>query len=236
MVKKSKNAATHIGVVLSFVIFITFLTFMYSILIEPTINKEDKQSVLENLKNKLMRNISEELITASITVNNTVDSCIRLGNLINELGVNSKIIVKDELENNQQVYVLGNDLEISRDNSSNEFFKIYNSVEFQTASNVGESPCNSANYIKGLVKVEEYVFETKIIDFVDYYRTNYESLKNDLKISTGSDFGFSFIYPNKTTIQTTKETTASIYATEIPVQYVNEDADILLGTLNIRIW
>jgi len=236
MIRRGKKAATHIGVVLSFVIFITFLAFMYTIIIEPTVNKEDKQSTLENLKGKLIKNISEELITASITTNNTINSCIRFGSLINSLGIDSRIIVKDELKNNQQIYVLGNDLEISRDNVGNNFFKIYNSAEFQQASDVGESPCNSTSYVRGLIKVEEYVFETKVIDFINNYETNYETLKNDLKIPTGSDFGFGFIYPNKTIIKTSKETTASIYATEIPVQYIDKNANILLGTVNIRIW
>jgi len=94
---------------------ITFLTFVYSILIEPTITKEDKQSVLESLKGKVIENVSGELIVASITASNNINNCLRFGNLIGELGVGSRIIIKDELENNQQIYVLGNDLEISRD-------------------------------------------------------------------------------------------------------------------------
>tara|TARA_Y100000310_G_scaffold24394_1_gene23443 strand:- start:13118 stop:13819 length:702 start_codon:yes stop_codon:yes gene_type:complete len=231
-----KRGGTHVGVVLSFVIFVVFLVFLYSILVEPTINKNDKDYLLENLRIKLIENVSEELITSTLNIETAPQNCIKLSNLINDLEINSKIIVKNRLKNNQISYVLGNDLEISRDNNSETFFKIYYSEEFNEVSTIGETPCNSRNYEKGLVRTNKYVFETKIINLMNEYKNNYEALKEELKIPIGSDFNFGFTYNNKTSIITEKNISTNIYAMEIPIQYVDKESNILLGSINLKIW
>jgi hypothetical protein len=230
-----KRGSTHVGVVLSFVIFVVFLVFLYSILIKPIITQNDKEYLLENLRIKLIENISEELTVSSINIESAPKNCIRLQNLINDSGINSKIIVKDKLGNDQISYVLNNDLEISRNNNET-FFKIYHSNEFEEVSNVGENPCDLKNYEKGLIRTSKYVFETKIIDLMNEYENNYETLKEELKIPLGSEFNFGFTYSNKTLITIEKNISTNIYAVEIPVQYVDKESNILLGSINIRIW
>ena len=72
---------------------------------------------------------------------------------------------------------------------------------------------------------------------INEYETNYSELKSELKIPLGSEFGFSLIYNNGTRIGTEeKELSISIYAREIPVQYVDREANINSGFLNIQVW
>ena len=68
------------------------------------------------------------------------------------------------------------------------------------------------------------------------YKNNYEALKSKLKIPIESDFNFGFTYSNKTSIITEKNISTNIYAVEIPVQYVDKNASISLGFINIKIW
>ena len=89
----NKKAGTHIGVVLSFVIFVVFLVFLYLIFIEPTITQNDKEYLLENLRIKLIENVSEELTVSSVNIESAHQNCVKLQNLINDFGINSKIIV-----------------------------------------------------------------------------------------------------------------------------------------------
>ena len=126
-----KRGGTHVGFVLSFIIFVTFLTFLYSIIIEPITNQENKQSILENLRIKLVENVSSGLMISSISTEGSTQNCIRLNGLIGDLGINSRIIVKNELEKIQTSYVLGSDLEIVRSDINNTFFKIYYSEKFE---------------------------------------------------------------------------------------------------------
>ena len=234
---KSKKGS-HIEVVLSFIIFIGFLIFLYPILIEPAINiKKDNQYLLDNLEIKLIENISSDLTILSINIdNNSSQNCIRLNNLISDSEINSRIVVKNNPEETQTSYALENDLEIVRNSVEDVFFKIYYSEEFKELDNTGENPCNPENYTVGLVRTNEYVFETKIISLIEEYESNYEKLKERLELPSKNEFDFSFVYNNKTTIGIIKEISTNVYAEEIPVQYVNKDGNILLGNIIIRIW
>ena len=58
---QKKKGGTHVGFILSFVIFVTFLIFLYSMLIEPTKTNQDKQYLLENLRINLIENILNDL-------------------------------------------------------------------------------------------------------------------------------------------------------------------------------
>ena len=231
-----KRGDTHVGVVLSFVIFITFLIFVYTILIQPAISQTSKQSVLENLKIKLTDEISGELTVATINIEDKPQNCIRLSNLITDIGVNSNIIVKDKLGVTQTSYDLSNDLEISRDNSDDTFFKVYHSNEFSALSTTGETLCTPTTYTKGLVRTSKYIFESKILNLMNDYETNYETIKNNLEIHSSSNFGLGFRYGNGTSIRVPENLTTNIYALEIPSQYISKDSDIKLGFLNIRVW
>ena len=68
---KNKRGS-HVGIVLSFVIFVTFLAFLYTI-IEPTIKiQQDKESLLNYLKIELMETFSADLTSTSITINKSL--------------------------------------------------------------------------------------------------------------------------------------------------------------------
>ncbi|MBA7696918.1 hypothetical protein ES703_105572 [subsurface metagenome] len=122
------------------------------------------------------------------------------------------------------------------------FFKIYNSEEFEELDVGTMEKCNNLRrkekeYIVGLIRTDEYIFETKIIDLRDEYETSYENLKNELNIPIGSEFGFSFTYSNKTIIGTSeKNVSTSVYAEEIPIQYIDREASTSSGFINIRVW
>jgi len=219
--------------------FGSFLIFLYSIIIEPITSQENKQPILGNLKIKLVENVSLGLMVSSISTEGSTQNCIRLSGLIGDLGINSRIIVKNELEKIQTSYVLGSDLEIVRSNINNAFFKIYYSEKFKELNDTGETPCNPRNYEKGLVRVNEYVFETKIIDLINEYENNYEEFKEKLEIPIGSEFWFSFEYNNGTIIapeEVLQIPSINVYATEFPIQYVDKNANVLLGILRIKVW
>ena len=234
---RKKQGGTHVGFVLSFVIFITFLIFLYSILIEPTKANQNKESLLENFKINLIENTSLKLRISSIAItDDSPQNCVRLEGLVPDLNLSSRIIVKNELNQIQESYVLGNDLEIVRSNSNDDFFKIYYSEEFEELSSIGGSNCVTKTYKKGLVKVNEYVFEPNVINLISIYGNDYENLKVRLGIPSDSDFGFGFTYNNDTMITAEKEVTTNVYVEDVQVQYFDKNANVLLGILNIRIW
>ena len=76
---KNKKAS-HVGMILSFLIFITFVIFLFSVTSPLTRVDQDKQNTLDFLKIELLNNFSEDLST--VTVEFTAGSdCIRMDTL-----------------------------------------------------------------------------------------------------------------------------------------------------------
>lgn len=230
-----KIGGTHIGFVLSFVIFITFIVIIYSVLIVPNVKQSDKRAIIDNLRVKLLENVTNEITIISINTNSAPQNCVKISGFLSNFNVSSKIITKDGSGISQTTYVLGDDLEISR-NSNETFFKIYESEEFDTANDNGETPCNPRSYETGSVKKEKYIFEKNIINLMRYYNESYELLGKSLGFPEDSDFDFGFTYSNGTYIKVERQTSSSIYSVEIPIQYTDNNADIVSGLINIRTW
>lgn len=246
---------SHVGVVLSFVIFVTFLVFLYSI-VEPEIRvQQDRESFLDYLKIELMERFSANLTSVTVTINRTrqIHNCVKLENLTNEAGIDSFLIVKDEIGNFAAANISENDntdLIINRENKEKVFFKIYNSEEFSGLEKTTVNPCtplekdeewrgNPIGYSISLIIKDEYVFENKVIELINDYESEggYENLRQEFNMPSGTEFGFSFIYNNGTIRETEeKGIPTKVQVREIPIQYVDKEANILLGSINIKIW
>ena len=237
-----KKKGSHVGIILSFVIFVTFLIFLYSIL-EPAIRMQrDKESLLDYLKIELIKRFSEDLTSSSVSIIEVQQECIVIENLVDELNIPPEVIVKGESGYIFPNKIDGSNLMVDLAGGTGEFFfKIYYSEEFEESSGGSFGSCNKliqdGTYTIGLVRTDEYVFETKINDLINEYETNYDGLKSELKIPSGSEFGFSLIHSNETRVGTEEEEiSTNIYAREIPVQYVDRESNINSGFINILVW
>ena len=236
---------THIGVILSFVIFVVFLTFLYSTM-EPLIKvDEDKEFMLDYLEAALIEKLNTNLTTLTITIDESVSQdCVVLENLIEtEKGLNSKIIVKDYHKNIIPSYVSeasSSDLIVERNSSEDTFLKIYSSEEFVELTTKPKGGCkvlNNEQYKIKLLKSSKYISKAKVEELNNNYLGEYGNLKEELNIAIGSDFGFGFIYNNGSIIEIKSENVSrSVYAREVPVRYLDDGANILSGYMKIKIW
>jgi len=235
---------SHIGIILSFVIFVVFLTFLYSTM-EPLIKvDEDKNFMLDYLEVALINKLNTNITTLTITIDESISqNCIVLDNLIKEeKGLNSKIIIKDYYKNILLSFISedsDNNLIVNR--GSNTFLKIYGSEELKSLTTNPESSCavltKGSGYEIRLLKLSKYISKTKVEELNANYLGEYANLKEELNIPEGSDFGFGFIYNNGTIIETeSKNVSRSVYTKEIPVRYLDDEANILSGDIKIKIW
>lgn len=241
---KNKNGS-HVGIILSFVIFVTFTIFIYSILEPGLRSQREKQSLLEYLKEEINQEISANLTTATLSitkVSNPSDECIEFENFINLTEMNPpNIIVKNEsfIVYPAKVSADSNHLRIIRENTGSTFFKVYNSPEFNTIEEHTDT-CKTLKYELeqyniGLIRTEIYFFESRIISLTEEYKDDYENLKERLEMP--SEFDFSFVYDNGTIIKTSdKDPSTDVYATEFPIQYIDKNASIRFGFINLRVW
>jgi len=86
----------------------------------------------------------------------------------------------------------------------------------------------------------EQIFESKIISLAEFIKdkNNYEAVKKRLEIPSGDEFGFIFEDGNREIIAKTeeKEITTNIFVEEIPIQYIDNQANKKPGFLRIKVW
>lgn len=243
----SQRKGTHVGVVISFVIFVTFLVFLYSITQPAIKTRANEQNLLNYLTDDLIVLISGDMTTVSVGINGPVlNPCLKLNSLITRTEVDTNIIVKNDSGDSFDSYLIGSasdlGLLIDGTGSGTTFFKVRVAEEFTPiSSDTGLPGCGTltevSGYTIGSIRTDEYIFESKIKDLIERYRNDYIGTKKSLNMSTKNDFGFSFTYSNGTTIKTQEvNVSAVIYAEEVPVQYIDTAANITSGILNIKLW
>ncbi|MFH1607843.1 MAG: hypothetical protein ABIA78_01795 [archaeon] len=242
-----KKKGSHVGVILSFMVFITFVIFLF-IIIEPTvIIQKDKQNLLNDLEIELIQKFSADLISLTIiTAEDINQPCIELEGLIGtEIEgyiINSHIVVKNESGDiPENVKIEGTSLFIEREDEDNIFFKIYYSEEFDEIEQETINPCKKLKEdeysIKSILLGKE-IFESKINKTKQEYEDNYTSLKDELNIPGGSEFGFRFIDKEEGIIIEVEEknVSTSVYVEEIPLLYINKEANINSGFIEVKVW
>ena len=235
---KNKKAS-HVGIILSFVIFVTFLVFLFSILGSPLKLPSNKEPLIDYLNVEMFKRFSANLTILTITPGNTgASDCIRINN--NDLEFQDLYaVVKDK--NGVSVSSKPDkgptlDIDLS---GEKDFFRIYYSEEILTSS--GNPTCNSPYILVtediSSIRESQYFYKKKITDFIDTYDSEYDNYKILLNLPLDNEFGLSFNDSNGDTI--TKGDTDSavdIFSREIPIQYFDESANINSGFINIRVW
>lgn len=234
-----QRKGSHVGVVISFVLFITFIVFMYTLLNYRIGFGENKKASLEQIKEAVKGEISENLTTVSIAVSLANPSCVQLSDFFIKTQASDKLIVRNDPGSELVSSKSGNDLFIETQGST--FFRVSESAEFPAVSTGAINPCQplqeGSGYILGLSRTENLIFESKLFRTLNNYTQNYSGLKKNLGISNEDEFGFMFTYNNSTQVRTPeKNLTINIYAERIPVQYIKTDGIREVGFIDIIVW
>lgn len=230
---------SHVGIILSFVIFIFFVVSLYTILYPETQKKEEKKQILESASELLIKNMSYELISNVLNINQynppSNPPCFSVPNISDKNVIVKKLGTSDI----KQSKIESDNLLIEWDNLKK--FEIYHSEKF-AASIASLSSCNvllQNQYNFGVTKTEKYVF----IDDVNGIKTNYENkyiqLKDSLNIPAGVEFWFEFVKDDGTKISPTKpdiDSNIEKYKKETIVEYFDSNANIKVGYLNFEVW
>jgi len=222
-----QRKGSHVGFVISFVIFITFVVFMYLILNSRIDFGQGKTNSLEYVKGETIERISGNLTSSSVAIGQaSPQNCVHLKDFFLKTGISDRFIVRSDSGNVLQSGKSSNDLFVVR--NGNIFFRVYGSEEFGVGG-AAISNCQllseGSQYFVGLIKDSREIFESKIIGLFNNYIGDYENLKKDMKISSGDEFGFRFIYNNGTEIKTPeKNITINIYVDRASIQYIKTDA------------
>ncbi len=244
---KSKKGASHVEMMISFVIFIGFLIFLFAIFnpLKKTTNPGISDLVLINLE----ENLTKSLSTVSIKVNRDVvfqpgDTCFSIAN-IRDMNCNAerKIIIKNITGNIIGSRINGNNIEITFVNkdSNEQFYTLYCSDElkeqlgdFQQCASI-----DNTQYTLGIINERELWSEKNLMNFESDYNEKYSELK-DKFIQKVNDFNFivTRIDDGKILFQGNKNPSKNIrvYAKTTPIDMLDENANITKSTMNIIVW
>lgn len=234
MLKKNKKAGTHVGVILSFVIFVSFLIFMMFIIQPPTKETETKTSALEILKTNLEKEISVDTTIVFINNQASTSDCIYIEESSLDLeSVNSSVkkaneeIIESKRENGNLYF---------KNSLTNNFFKIiYSPENLYSIELVDITSCEIAE-IKSVVKKQE-AFESKIKEILNFYETNYTELKETMNLAHDEEFSIQFEYSNGTTLgQNSTGRKTDVFSNKFQIVYLDEYSDINIGNFIVSIW
>ena len=116
------------------------------------------------------------------------------------------------------------------------FLKIYSSEEEFAFSGVSGSclEIGEGDYSIGSSREQKMIFETRMRGVVGEYGADYETLKE--KLGMTRDFSFSFVLDDSEEIGEISSAGKEVYADRIPISYVDSQAEIKSGFINIRVW
>jgi hypothetical protein len=209
----NNKAQTHVEIILSFVLFVGVLIFIF-IFINPFSTKEST-SVIGNVQNKIINNISSEVGKLSVILNETTSECY----------------------NFSELDYPGPALEVKE---TDRKFSIYFSEEFPSTDTPHKSVTSpNVNYTLGVFSKEKYIFYENIEKLKGQYDNDYSSLISSIGVPNG--FSFNVSYANRTGIKELEVVKnipegIDVESRDIPIRSINKQGEILELIFNIRVW
>jgi hypothetical protein len=225
--KKNKKGS-HVGLVLSFVLFIAFVVFVYQILTPFVKGFDEDISSIDSIKKNIVEEVSEEVY--SVRIYDDSNPCVRFST---PDSLSGQIVSVDsngvEIESNitgGQTFVEGSQGLVYL-HYGNNFTK---SETLTTGSCVLVTPSS--------VTVEERILEKKIIDLINKTENNYTLAKEELNVLYDQEFEFLFDYMNGTVLGSvsTANLKTNIYSREFIVGYLTIKGEEKTGKLIIKTW
>ena len=240
--KMKNKVGSHVGIILSFIIFMTFIFFIF-IIVAPRVKTDGRGGFLEALAQNVAENASANLTSVSISASG-VGSCFRISSFFTETGAGGNFVVKNEEGATVQSSKDGSDLLLVRE-SSETLFKFLESEEFSTGNTGTLGSCTAltknSGYFLGLMKTERKIFESNIEELIIVYENDYNTVKEDLKVSRMEDFSFALEYDNGTRIFPESANTSvlqnvNVYSDNFPIIYINKNFETKSGFLGVSLW
>lgn len=237
---KNKKGS-HVGIVLSFVLFVTAILFLYQILSPSITKEEDKGPLVNQIEQKLPDYLESTLYNQKISLReNCCDkyTCFKFekNNAVKKMSY----IVKDIEDREVNSYADDESLFIK--NSGKNYFNVFFSEQNFSRTEVELENCDfplKEDYTSAFSS-KEYYFQKKIEQFILNLQDQnfYSSKKTELLLPEGSEFSLVFVYQNgsKFGIPPNENISTNVFVEQISIYYVDLEAKVNPGFLEIGVW
>jgi len=211
--KINKRAQGHVEMILSFLIFISAVIFIFTFL-NPLSQPKEKISSMNEIKTTIIGNLSSDIGQLSIITNETED-CYNF--------------VPSDYSNNNYFEI---------ENAPRKYIIFFSEIFQENYASKKDDLCSSVYYTIGSYSEDKIIVYEKVIEMKDRYLA-YDSLKKSLRIK--DDFSFNFMDFDRKEIpemSVSKDIPAGIVrdSYDLPVRVINSSANIQELILNIRVW
>lgn len=239
--KYLKKRGSHVGIMISFSLFILFLLSLF-LLLNPVIKeKEEKKPLLDLVSEKILENVSSNMTLTLLKISDTYPlpvgkNCVN----ISEDWLSGEDAAVRDILNQRIASNSGTPLSINW--TGDKFLKIYSSPEnfedMPLETSDCATPIEDSEFFISAVKTEKYAFNSSIARLKTFYDSSYEELKTSLSIPLEEEFGFDLINSEGVIEISAGEapSSRSIYSKDIPTIYVNNNGDFVPGIIRIRAW
>ena len=237
--KIQNKKASHVGIVLSFVIFITFLVFILSVLQPALDTKTDNFEISKYIYNEVIKNVSGNVAIITFYLNSSKfppgqDIIVVENPGINLTGQNF-VIKNEEGKIIPSNYSYSEGLKINRTPSGLYEIYVSKNIKKQSLGSGNEHPIGNLNFRLGKNREKGFVIEEKIRKIIEN-ETSFESFEDHvgLSIKTGFNLGLKL---NDTSISTnqTIPNNLDVYVNEYPIQTINNISENKRGVLRIEL-
>jgi len=241
-----KKATGHIEIVLSFIIFIGFVIFLFSVF--PVYRIKKSEIGLDSAERGIMNFTSAKVNYFALFLDRGAEC---FSHPIKELS--SKVIAMDfegkritAKSKNDNLYIKDTDYSHL---GHGKFYGIYYSGEFSEegydaipgdlATECKNLTDQGIDYGVGLVREDYAVSYNKTVKLIDQYNNRYEEVRGNFSIPAGENFEFSITDLKGNIILNAsrkKPERTTVLSRNTPIQMVYKNGTYVFGMLNVRTW
>ena len=234
---------SHVGMILSFVMFVTALIFIYGIL-QPSITPgEDKSQLVKQIEDKLPTYSDSALFSLKISYPGcceaktcfSLDKSTQLDKRVQKMNFLSKDKEGNLIDSSSDSENVS--FQKNPGNYTNVLFSLENFSHEDTPL-TGCYPLSLTDYNSSFSS-KDYTFESKIKTFIGNLSQQdfYNQRKVDFNLPPGTEFSLVFIYQNGSRFgKVTENITTNVFVDEFSVYYVNSTADTNPGFIEVSVW
>ncbi|MBN2880423.1 hypothetical protein JXM83_00050 [Candidatus Woesearchaeota archaeon] len=228
--RKNKNASSHVGIVISFTLFVTGIIFMYNIVGSPIKSVEEKSDNLDFIKINFLNYVNEEIVILRFP---PLTQCITFSNPDFDFP-NPMIYSTDGIEIGSSISGGSSIIDLS-----NNLTKVYfsNSSFDKNIEAIGTG-CILQN--PSSVSYEKISTEKKINEIIDLSINDETYFMNLLGITSDYDYSIIFEFSDGRIIGEDKTLNrnikSNIYSKEYIINYLSVDGLNVVGKLKLKVW
>ena len=226
--KKVNKKGSHVSMILSFIIFVVALLFIYVIVSATILRAEPVKNEISHLEENVLKAITSEVWVLRFSEEDLSPSCFSLSKP-ESLEGESAIAFNDSGQINSSIS--GDEILVDGGSS---FVKIYFS---NLITNEDSSLSGCISIFPDSVRKEKVISEAQILNLMANFSNNYTKLKEELEVPTSMELDLYFEYQNGTTIgEIKKDPSSEVYSKELNLFFLSKSASNEGGKLRIKIW